>query len=1001
MRLWGKVLEIQKVNAKAVAKYALLPGIIPRIRSFTSSGFGYLAHLMALIYHSTRLLPAGHPYLNPTNIGKFGIRHVITEAAERLVLKKENTDQIIIFFALIVGFLILLAQIVFLVGGFIIAPALADTGGGYSFMGYFATPEPENDVAFMLLDKVFAIPGLYGSKFSPAAGAIPAFNQGLQELFRFYSLAILLIGVIIFLYYIVLLVGESAQSGTPFGRRFNHVWAPLRLVVAIGLLIPMNYGLNTAQYITLYAAKMGSGFATNAWILYNDSLSNALGIQDESIIARPKAPDIYPTVQFMNLVLTCSYGYEYARPDNLVLTESGSYDTSSETPPAIRYTASSGGSSAPEEIDQTISGGGSDGSGGSGVIQPYFVKQADAMAAGESLHESMLAGDYAEAKEFYNGENILIRFGHKDEEINQNVKGFVEPYCGEIEIPAVATESEVSDIIQEAYYNLVMELWQNETYRSYAKRVVAMSMSVDKVDGDSAKPVTGCHVQVAEVGGADVLNGSACKDEAEKEEGEPNILPNSVWKNSSYTSLQSEVAAALLNDSGSAYNKMKEILQESEEFKVSDELKARGWGGAGIWYNKIAEWNGTLFSAVMAGPNVTRMPAVMNRLKEEVQASNENSTPDSVYSLELSNGEEIQFNNNVLKEIAQALVTTYQDWVVSGQVSSATEQKSGNIIKDMIGSLFGISSLYSMREDVQTHPLAQLSALGKGIMDAAVRNLLTSLAFSFGGGIAETAKEGGLQGIGEGVSQMFSAFTTIGLTIGFMLYYILPFLPFLYFFFAVGQWIKTIFEAMVAVPLWALAHLRIDGNGLPGETAANGYYLIFEIFLRPILCVFGLLSGMAIFSATVRTLNDVFTLVTDNVAGFECLASDTADACTGGETGDAAALQAKNRRNEIDEFFFTIIYTVLVYMIATASFKMIDLIPNGIIRWIGSGAQSFADQAPDAKEGLMQYAAIGGNTVSGQAVQAANQGARAAGNVVGTPFGLFNRNANSNLGGER
>ena len=64
-----------------------------------------------------------------------------------------------------------------------------------------------------------------------------------------------------------------------------------------------------------------------------------------------------------------------------------------------------------------------------------------------------------------------------------------------------------------------------------------------------------------------------------------------------------------------------------------------------------------------------------------------------------------------------------------------------------------------------------------------------------------------------------------------MLFYIIPFMPFIYFFFAVGTWVKAIFEAMVGVPLWALAHIRIDGQGLPGDAAMNGYYLLLEIFV--------------------------------------------------------------------------------------------------------------------------------------------------------------------------
>ena len=90
-------------------------------------------------------------------------------------------------------------------------------------------------------------------------------------------------------------------------------------------------------------------------------------------------------------------------------------------------------------------------------------------------------------------------------------------------------------------------------------------------------------------------------------------------------------------------------------------------------------------------------------------------------------------------------------------------------------------------------------------------------------------------------------------------------MPFLFFFFAVGTWVKTIFEAMVGVPLWALAHIKIDGEGLPGDAAGSGYFMILEILLRPIMVIFGLIAAMIIFVTQVRILHLIWDLVVDGV----------------------------------------------------------------------------------------------------------------------------------------
>ena len=148
--------------------------------------------------------------------------------------------------------------------------------------GLFVTPSPESDNAFMLLDYVFGVPGFYGSCALgtptggtiapcggiPAFGAAPvfAFHTGLHSLLEFYSWSLLFVGVLILCYFIVVIMAETATTGVPFGARFNTAWGPIRLLVAIGLLIPVVYGLNSGQYLTLAIAKLGSSLATNAWI---------------------------------------------------------------------------------------------------------------------------------------------------------------------------------------------------------------------------------------------------------------------------------------------------------------------------------------------------------------------------------------------------------------------------------------------------------------------------------------------------------------------------------------------------------------------------------------------------------------------------------------------------------------------------------------------------------------------------------------------------------------
>jgi hypothetical protein len=175
-----------------------------------------------------------------------------------------------------------------------------------------------------------------------------------------------------------------------------------------------------------------------------------------------------------------------------------------------------------------------------------------------------------------------------------------------------------------------------------------------------------------------------------------------------------------------------------------------------------------------------------------------------------------------------------------------------------------------------------------------------------------------------------------------------------------------------------MAHLKLEGNGLPAESALWGYFLIFEIFVRPILTVFGLLASVAVFSALVRTMNGIFSLVTENLTGFDC------GACNASLLSIAAAAE---KRSITDQFFFTVMYTILVYLIGTSCFKLIDQVPEGVMRWMGSGVASFADGQEPPGEKLIEYATIGANQAGGVAVQSA----QTLGGMTGTLMGKLGR----------
>jgi conjugal transfer/type IV secretion protein DotA/TraY len=858
--------------AKGVIKYSFTPGILPQIKEITRGGFGFLAYLMAVVYHSVRIVPSNHPYLLQENFGKYGIRDVIAVAANHVRFSKQNIDQVLIFFAILSGVVILALQIVSFL--FLIL-----TGDAFA-QAIFKIPNDfvETDMAFHLMREVFGIPEMFG----PMPDGRTAMHQAFHMLLHFYNLAILLVAVLVFIYYVIVVVAETAQTGVPFGKRFSHIYAPFRLVIAVGLLVPLNYGLNGSQYISLFAAKLGSSLATNAWIGFNEIVENPTGMENAALIAESKPPDTVGLVNFMAVAVTCSEA----------------------------YTVRAGRTIEMYQEEKTPDGG----------TRTTLVNSASPEFAGVG------------------SDDVRIIFGAQNP---QSEMEDIVAYCGSVVVPIVVPMGETINgtpgKLQEKYLELITGLWSNTQLRTWGFDFACAQSG----ENDCGSLSGGYH-------------------------------PPSTERDKLIQDTQNSVDAIIKTH----YEDARET-----DFALKEEVLKLGWGGSAKYYNLIAQVNGAYVVATFNVPVNDKWPAAMEYVLEEKRRSDSAFPGCNMFKPNLADNSPVTFDNNEDGEYyARTLNDVYKYW------NCNQDKTASNVFIDTVAAIFGLQGLISIRDraegeggnEVDIHPLAKLSVLGRGLVENAIRSLAVAMgASAFGGALGILSPHFGEAA--QAASSMFVSIATIGLSVGFLTYYILPFMPFMYFFFAVGSWIKSIFEAMVGAPLWALAHLRIDGDGLSGKMASNGYFLIFEIFLRPILTLCGLLGGIAIFTALANTLNEVFDVVVLNTADVN-LSKD--------EPGLG--------RHVIDVFFFTVMYAVILYMMAVSSFKMINIVPNGILRWIGTGATPFSDNAGDPTQGLTQYAAIGGAKIGGEIAGAATQLSGAAGHSIAGAYRTANPRQSGN-----
>ncbi len=969
---------------KEVFKYAALPQVMPRVRTLMFGGLGYIPFFIAVVYQMVGLLPKNHPYIMQKNIGRFGVRHVLAEAANNLTFSLRHIDQLILYVAVLAGIIIFTIQLFALLSIVVLQPAMAFPT---SFTGFFSVPiaNRPHDIAYIMLDMVFGVPhpsivnpgpggtsvGFFEScigssilcassnAMTGAGGTIVSgdpisalniaglpgpftatmseqmspltplgyqnfpfpFHVGLHTIFGFYSTGLMIIAVMMISYFVVTVIGETTQTGTPFGKRFNKTWAPLRLVIAIGLLMPLTVGINSAQYIVLYSAKYGSAFATNGWAYFNTILTTSYTGGGQRLVSMPNMPDINDLTQFMFVARTCEYiANHYIETD------------------ARKKAKTDGVAFNLANVN---------------FVEPYILLQGTA-GSNVLLLTSSTFYQLAVDSTPVNTVEVALRFGVKDDDVNKSNHSAVRSVCGDIILPWIDGQAYVDQEpymrdIQEAYFLLVRDLWfgdvqdgiagsnaalaytvspaRNHRYRYYAERYVTGLPDIG----------TGKDTQT----GVDLFHTTPIDAEYVQNVNMEGMFGTGRVAETTSTALATAQASGLW---GAPYN---------GNAANTDPLFTRGWAAAGIWYNRIAQVNGQLTSAVFGVPKVMSYPAIMEAVADKksmyssLMSAQERFNPEAPAIGDLG----LVLDKASGLEFAKALHYANTAWDKAANTQS--QRPRGNPILGVISYILGLDGLYNMRENSTnaTHPLAQLSGVGRSLVESSIRSLgYAAGAALFGGILGPVPKQ-----LMYVISSFFITTAMLGLTVGFVLFYILPFLPFIYFFFAVGGWIKGIFEAMVGAPLWALAHIRIDGHGMPGNAAMNGYFLIFEVFLRPILIVFGMLASISIFAALVNVLNSIFDLVAQNAAGYD-MNSQIADASFSGEY----------MRSLIDQFFFTVIYTMVCYMIGMSAFKLIDLIPNNILRWMGQSVATFGDTREDPAQGLTSRASIGSQQVLGK-----------------------------------
>ena len=333
---------------------------------------------------------------------------------------------------------------------------------------------------------------------------------------------------------------------------------------------------------------------------------------------------------------------------------------------------------------------------------------------------------------------------------------------------------------------------------------------------------------------------------------------------------------------------------------VAEDAREASWMAAASFFNTIAHRVG-LFQA--AAHNVPSVALPVPSLDEWVPAA-----------------------DAAVKGVAAQLARSadYHPMLLSAANAGAGALPAADGDSGMVSGLLEFIDLDSVIVADSGNPIADLAALGHGLLNAALASVAALMGAATGSGLLES-----IPFIGKGLDVFESAWqvsdalvsTLLGLLViaGAVLAYVLPALPFIRFLFGILGWILNVAVAVLAVTVLAAAHVtREDGNRLTVQATRQGWLFLPALVLRPALMLLGLILGYFVFLAAIGLFNQVWL-------------PQMRDAGASGGLGPVGFLA------------MLALYVIVAYGLMNAAFKLIDLLPSAVLDWIGGRAGAGED----------------------------------------------------------
>lgn len=700
------------------------------------------------------------------------------------------------------------------------------------------------------------------------------------NMFSTFNTTILAVGALVVLYTTIVGVMNTAHQGQFMGKDWNNLWIPIRTVLGISMLVPTATGYSYIQVFMMWFIIQGIGAADSLWSTMLQTMSGTFTNPYGNIVAPATQARQTVTELFKSLVCAESSGRLMAATPNPYTGVNGSSASGNDNSYYCNANPSNGTCAGLPPFPPL--GSTSWALGPDGACGEMTVCDPVADCAGNSGSMACLACT-AQLAQFANFIQVLQPIADAFVKADYDYQkyyyatnnpnsppaggppGFVQDYCTAKHISPCSGKSLPSPLGDTS--NAPNNV-VDDIYLPYMKSLLASASTTPGAPASSSTSLT---------------NGANFFD-----------------------TLTTQYETAMKGAITDFHNNV--------PANVNDRLKtalSTGWILAGSYYQVLASMNNSL-------QKESSPPISMSR-----DTSDSGGRPTTLNHYRTS------------FDAADRLVNDLSGMTNVGTTKSvapigAAAQSSANDLAKNAQTVFGNNP----------NPLLQLTIAGYAMLMiaqvfylvmlvvAALSGASTISIFVFGSGI-----DNPLGRVWEYLYMfiipliwfVLGILVTLGATLGVYL----PLVPYIIFTMGALGWLISTIEAMIAGPLVALGILMPSHHHeLLGE-AKPALMLLFNIFLRPSLMIFGLMSAIILSNVAVIMVNTGFGTVVRNLFDFAGT----------GETGGQVAAGF----NPLAMLFVLIAYVTLLIVVLNKCFAAIHIIPERVMRWIGGQGEQYGE----------------------------------------------------------